>query len=942
MMHFLAAQTPICTSWNCLPAYRWNGNMSFHVNQGDSLTGAAKSAMDTVGGVFWAISGFMWSILLDVVRWATTTDLLSGGAKDVNGVAANVGNAVLSSGAIPSLILLIAVIVAVVAFLRRGIKGLSHVLISCIFLGGAFATTAAAATNSAGSPLWFTNLVSQDTGYLAGAIGTIAPKTTPPGSTASNPNCQTYVNALTKADASGGIGPALSSLWLQSYAYPWATAQFGSTKAAQRVYCHWLEWTNSEDVYGESYTAIAAGYPHASGNNIFAQHDNARYGGIYGPFYWPSTPTQAMFAWAMCKYTGSGWQSPHEFYYLSVKGMGLQYAQNDYTWGQAAPTYCSGWYNKGYGIYGQSFGPPRSSTKNPFSYLATGSHIANAVGGNLASGTAANANTHANSFFTTWNGSNPMGVVLGGFVTMFVSLFFGIVIGSLALGTLIAQLIILVVMGLLPLLFLVLAVPSVRRHGLEIAKAGIGLFLAKAVFTLVISLFVLLTIVIDSILMNVLGATSDPLATTLLMVLAPLVAFFVLHRLARMLGFGHIFSVRGALATTGAFALGDMMGKQRQARENRYASNYAQGRTFHQRGLTNPSKRALKSAAGAGMGAARAGGRVAKQGGVAAKEGVKKGVKKGIKVGALAAADAVTGGAASTVYGAGKMAQHIKDQAGQAKDRIKDQAGQAKGRFNQWRSRGDNAPPGTAPPGGPTPAGGPKQGPNGGGTGPGGVRGRMGMIPNVPGGGGAGGRLNGINRPIRTPFTTSAVGTTAAEHRQAFQRLRGTSNAQLALQREPNNPKDPNAVAVMHGQDRVGYLGRGLAGRMAPQMDAGGRFDLKHEFVTHPDHPDNPGLRLHIAPRAQEATAGEGGVAAPIPAIPLRNGSPTTRRRDIQPPRETPPGTEAATARQQARARRGTPAGSGNGQRRRLIGNVGRSGQHSPGRGGARARSRQS
>lgn len=44
---------------------------------------------------------------------------------------------------------------------------------------------------------------------------------------------------------------------------------------------------------------------------------------------------------------------------------------------------------------------------------------------------------------------------------------------------------------------------------------------------------------------------------------------------------------------------------------------------------------------------------------------------------------------------------------------------------------------------------------------------------------------------------------------------------QLNLIREPDNPYDPNAIAVYHMAHRVGYLPRTLAAELAPQMDQG-------------------------------------------------------------------------------------------------------------------------
>lgn len=43
----------------------------------------------------------------------------------------------------------------------------------------------------------------------------------------------------------------------------------------------------------------------------------------------------------------------------------------------------------------------------------------------------------------------------------------------------------------------------------------------------------------------------------------------------------------------------------------------------------------------------------------------------------------------------------------------------------------------------------------------------------------------------------------------------------LAFLRQPNNPADPNAVAVMWGNRGLGFMPRGLAAEIAPIMDSG-------------------------------------------------------------------------------------------------------------------------
>jgi hypothetical protein len=80
-------------------------------------------------------------------------------------------------------------------------------------------------------------------------------------------------------------------------------------------------------------------------------------------------------------------------------------------------------------------------------------------------------------------------------------------------------------------------------------------------------------------------------------------------------------------------------------------------------------------------------------------------------------------------------------------------------------------------------------------------------------------------RPFRTPvrghpFAAPPPGARAPHPGQRAQ-----------LQREPRNPADPLAVAVWTedgaGWWRVGYLDRGVAGRLAPRIDQGQAIDAR-------------------------------------------------------------------------------------------------------------------
>lgn len=116
------------------------------------------------------------------------------------------------------------------------------------------------------------------------------------------------------------------------------------------------------------------------------------------------------------------------------------------------------------------------------------------------------------------------------------------------------------------------------------------------------------------------------------------------------------------------------------------------------------------------------------------------------------------------------------------------------------------------------------------------------------------------SRVIRVPsrFSVDVVGVSFAPdypanlRRLARQRARGV-DWQLELRREPANPADPNAVAVVVAADAslLGHVPAGLAGRLGPALDAGEPFVITGwEVLVTEAHPDRPGLQVLAERRA--------------------------------------------------------------------------------------------
>lgn len=71
----------------------------------------------------------------------------------------------------------------------------------------------------------------------------------------------------------------------------------------------------------------------------------------------------------------------------------------------------------------------------------------------------------------------------------------------------------------------------------------------------------------------------------------------------------------------------------------------------------------------------------------------------------------------------------------------------------------------------------------------------------------------------------------------------------MVLIREPDNPFDGNAIAVhcpaLGEMGKIGHITRPLAGRLAPLLDAGQRWEAwLTQLRFDPNHPERPGIDI--------------------------------------------------------------------------------------------------
>jgi len=121
-----------------------------------------------------------------------------------------------------------------------------------------------------------------------------------------------------------------------------------------------------------------------------------------------------------------------------------------------------------------------------------------------------------------------------------------------------------------------------------------------------------------------------------------------------------------------------------------------------------------------------------------------------------------------------------------------------------------------------------------------------------------------VARRIGTSFQVNVVGGTfTSDYPESYydleqeiylaERLEGPGREHLVrypsvrLERNPDNPHDPNAIEVWMGLVKLGHVPADKAKHLAPLMDAGQDWRANAVKVRiSDDNPDNPGLDIRI------------------------------------------------------------------------------------------------
>jgi hypothetical protein len=84
-------------------------------------------------------------------------------------------------------------------------------------------------------------------------------------------------------------------------------------------------------------------------------------------------------------------------------------------------------------------------------------------------------------------------------------------------------------------------------------------------------------------------------------------------------------------------------------------------------------------------------------------------------------------------------------------------------------------------------------------------------------------------------FQTKLAGVTFGDCQDSIQKWGHQDIGYFSLERELENPHDPNAIGVYFLHDRLGYLKKPVAEKLAPVIDAGtkltARFVRRNQFA---------------------------------------------------------------------------------------------------------------
>jgi hypothetical protein len=511
-----------------LPAWRWRQVTDLNMAPG-WFSGAVMIPRNALAEMLFTFAGFIWSALLFVLRFGTSLDVLSGGAGQlVNNGFVTLSEAMQGSGVWVIVILLAMFTAGRLALQGQVAKVLALTLRVVLPIGLLFAMTTISVGGGrvdsksgleVGSPGWIGvtgvrmvdqvgNVVSVSMTSLSQRVG----RTEEPAKTA----CDAYriqlvglETAQSRADGSSSAMALVSKLWESSFLNSWMSAQYGSVAAGTHMYCFDLEARLStapaeqaevlRDATDGRLSFAAAAFQDTAPDSV---KDRAK-----------------IFMFAACQPDAT---------------TGEVTAQEGWTLlGGPTQDECAAWVGSG--------NPKGLNWKDATSINAARSdHIQNR-----------DVTFAYNTVRATW-GHNGAQRVTEGIVAIITAGVYLYALGGVAVGAIMAQYGLFLMLLLLPVTLVMLALPSSsggrNPTGVRMLKITGGFFFAKMALTLVMSLLVVASTLLGSLIParagGMLGAGS---MLSLAHAFVPLVSLFLVRKLLTTLGLGDITKLSGAV-----------------------------------------------------------------------------------------------------------------------------------------------------------------------------------------------------------------------------------------------------------------------------------------------------------------------------------------------------------------------------------------------------------
>lgn len=380
---------------------------------------------------------------------------------------------------------------------------------------------------------------------------------------------------------------AVSGLWEQAYLTNWIDAQYGSLASGNEMYCHQLD--NSAHLSVNEQMDLLA---------ISGRYDGYNYTKVSPQVFYPFDPSQGnhakwhyeaeLYSWAACHIGNSisvdpGWavvvngdgpitpadcktyltQSPTQGLSSAVNADGSQIA----AWSAAnTPKGGDSWFTtvtNDVGLGGSSSAGALDGYGmfNGFNYgtadgLGSDVTSAQASPGAASQSQITNVATTVSAFW----GHNDTQRLIDGLMALITAAVYLYALGALALGSVMAQLGLVLLLCLLPVTLVLLAIPTKNAEsstaGSKMLKMTFGFFVSKLTLTLVL----LLLIQAIGIFQNLLKDWATGGYSSIFHAAVPLVCLFLVRKLLAVVGVGNITSLSGAVGmplAAGMIATGD-------------------------------------------------------------------------------------------------------------------------------------------------------------------------------------------------------------------------------------------------------------------------------------------------------------------------------------------------------------------------------------------------